>query len=144
MDGILAFEKAGLKIIGMKMQWINKEHAQKHYSDDITKRNGEHVRNMLLDFITSGPIIAAVIEGDEVVEVVRKIVGSTEPKSAQPGTIRGDYCHMNYGLADSTKRCVPNVIHASGNKEEAKQEVALWFSDKELHTYRTVHEIHVM
>lgn len=141
---ISRFEKAGLKIIGMKMQWVDKEFAKKHYTEDIAIRRGEHIRTMLLDFITTGPVIALVVEGVEAVEVVRKLVGATEPKSAQPGTIRGDYCHMSYGYADNKKRTIPNAIHASGNKEEAKTEVALWFSDKELHSYKTVHEIHVM
>ncbi len=141
---ISRFERTGLKIIGMKMQWVDKEFAKKHYTEDIAIRRGEHVRMMLLDFITAGPVIAIALEGIEAVEIVRKMVGATEPRAALPGTIRGDFCHMSYGYADKNKRTIPNAIHASGNKEEAKTEVALWFSDKELHTYKTVHEHIVM
>jgi len=110
---ISRFEKAGLKIIGMKMQWIDKEFAQKHYTEDITKRRGEKVRTMLIDYVTTGPIVAIVIEGVDAIENVRKIVGPTESKSALPGTIRGDYAHMNYVYADSSdENSLKNVIHA--------------------------------
>ncbi|MDP3734241.1 MAG: nucleoside-diphosphate kinase [Nanoarchaeota archaeon] len=134
------FERAGLKIVGMRMAWCDKSHAMKHYTEDITIRRGEHVRNKLITFLTEGPVVALVLEGIDAVDVVRKIVGSTEPKTAPPGTIRGDFAHMSYTHADSTTRALPNLIHASGNKEEAQQEVALWFTPQELHSYKTVHE----
>jgi len=75
--------------------------------------------------------------------VVRKIVGPTEPLKASPGTIRGDYAHHSFAYSDSVGIAVKNLIHASGNIEEAKKEIKLWFKDKELHTYKTVHEKHV-
>jgi nucleoside-diphosphate kinase len=141
---IKRFENAGLKIIGMKMQWIDKEFARKHYTEDIAKRRGEHVREMLLDYITEGPIVVMAIEGIHAIEVVRKIVGPTEPKAAAPGTIRGDFTHMSFAYADTNKISVKNVIHASGDRKDADYEVALWFSAKELHSYKTVHDVHII
>ena len=76
-------------------------------------------------------------------KVVRKLVGSTEPKSALPGTIRGDFCHVSYGQADITGKIVFNIVHASGDAKDAAVEVPLWFSDNELVEYKTVHEYHV-
>ncbi len=137
------FEQRGFKIIGMKMVWTDKDHAMKHYTDDISKRNGEKVRANLLEFITSGPVVAFVIEGVNAIENVRKIVGSTEPKSSLPGTIRGDFTHVSYAYADDKDIVVKNIIHASGNKEDADNEVPLWFNDNELHTYSTTHDKHI-
>ena len=141
---VARFERAGLKLVGMRMVWCDKEHAMKHYTEDITLRRGEHVRRKLIDFLTEGPVVALCLEGIDAVEVVRKIVGSTEPKTAPPGTVRGDYAHMSYAHADASTRALPNLIHASGNREEAKAEVGLWFSEKELHSYKTVHDMHVL
>ena len=141
---IKRFEQAGLKIVGMKMQWVDKEFAKKHYTDDITKRRGEHVRNALLDLITMGPVVAMALEGIDAVAVVRKMAGETEPKSAAPGTIRGDFAHVNYAHADAVQKAIRNLVHASGNVEEAKTEVALWFGSDELHSYKTVHDVHIL
>ena len=100
---ISRFEKAGIKIVGMKMKWIDKDFAKKHYTDDISKRHGEKIREFLLDYITEGPIVVMALEGVHVIEVVRKIVGSTEPKTSAPGTIRGDFTHVSYSHADEKK-----------------------------------------
>ena len=81
-----------------------------------------------------------VLEGVEAVELVRKLVGSTEPKSSAPGTIRGDYSHMSYGYGDSTNKGIPNLIHASGDTEDAEKEIPHWFSDDELYDYSALHE----
>lgn len=140
---IRRFENAGLKIVGMKMQWIDKEFAKRHYTEDIAKRRGEHVREMLLDYITEGPIVVMALEGPGSIEVVRKIVGPTEPKSAPPGTIRGDFCHVSFAHADKHKKSIKNIIHASGDAKDAQYELDLWFTPLELHDYRTVHEVHV-
>jgi nucleoside-diphosphate kinase len=88
----------------------------------------------------SGPVIAMVLQGVNVVSNVRKMVGDTDPGSAQPGTIRGDYAHMTIEHANKNSSGLPNIIHASGNVEEAGQEVAHWFSDQELFDYKTTHE----
>jgi len=137
---ILRFEKAGLKIAGLKMVWPDKEFASKHYTEDIAKRRGEQVRNWLLDYITEGPVIAMVLEGVEAVEHARKLSGPTEPRIALPGTIRGDFAHVSFAYANKKKSPTKNLVHSSGSKEEAKSEVSLWFSEKELHSYKTAHE----
>ncbi|MFC1742090.1 nucleoside-diphosphate kinase [Nanoarchaeota archaeon] len=141
---IKRFENSGLKIIGMKMVWIDKEFAKKHYTEDIAKRRGEKVRELLLDYITEGPIVVMALEGVHAIEVVRKIVGPTEPKSAAPGTIRGDYTHVSFSYADDKEISVKNVIHASGDAKDAEYEVNLWFTPTELHTYKTVHDKHIL
>lgn len=141
---VTRFERAGLKIVGMKMQWVDQDFAKKHYTEDLAVRRGEHVRKIMVEFLTTGPIIAMCLEGANVVEVVRKLVGATEPKAALPGTIRGDFGHMSYAHADEKQIAVKNVIHASGDAKDAAVEVPLWFSSKELHSYSTVHEPHVI
>jgi len=140
---IKRFEQRGLKLIGMKMVHAERDFAEKHYTDDIAKRRGEKVREMLLAYITEGPVIALVLEGISAVTVVRKIVGDTFPEQSHVGTIRGDYAHVSMEYADSKQIAVKNLIHASGSKEEADTEIRLWFSDSELFEYETVHEKHI-
>jgi len=140
---IRRFEQRGLKIVALKLVKIDMDHAKKHYTDDITQRRGEKVRTMLLDFITEGPVVAMVVEGVDSIENVRKIVGTTESKSALPGTIRGDFSHVSYSHADEKEIPVRNVIHASGNKEDAIHEIALWFSIDEFCDYKRTDEAHV-
>ncbi|MEK6809448.1 MAG: nucleoside-diphosphate kinase [Nanoarchaeota archaeon] len=139
---ISRFEDAGLKVVSAKMVLIDEEFGKRHYSD-IAQRRGEKVLQVLLKFMTTGPVMALCLEGVNAVEVVRKLVGGTEPKSALPGTIRGDFAHMSYADADGQNKAIENLIHASGNAEEAKQEIALWFKPGELHSYQTAHEAHV-
>ena len=115
---ISRFEDVGLKIVGMKMHWVDKEFAKKHYCEHVEKAFYPGLETM----ITEGPVLAMVLEGLHAVELVRKMVGATEPKSAQPGTIRGDYC-IDVGR---------NVIHGSDAVESANAEIALWFRDDEL------------
>src|SRR3989338_8932752 len=132
------FENAGLRISGMKLVWINQEFSKKHYSAHVEKQ----FYKSLEEFITSGPVLAIVLEGIEAVDLVRKMTGATEPKSAMPGTIRADYSHHSYGYADSKGIAIKNLIHASGDLNDAKKEVALWFKKDELHSYSPVHEKH--
>ena len=134
------FETAGLKILGMKMVKMSKEFALKHYTEDIALKHGQHVREQLIDFITSAPVVAMVLEGVEAVKVVRKLIGPTEPQAALPGTIRGDFAHIDFDYADRNKAVAPNIVHGSGNKEEAKHEIALWFTNEELHEYETIND----
>lgn len=129
------FERVGLKIAGLKMVWSTEETAKKHYTEDLAERRGEHVRQLMVDMLTSGPVMAMVLEGVEAVEVVRKMVGETEPKSAAPGTIRGDFAHLSFKHADSKGSGVFNLIHASGNPAEAETEIDVWFDDNEVHTF---------
>ena len=138
---ISRFEDAGLKIVGMKMDWIDKKFAEKHYSD-IGKRYGKRILNNLVDYIKEGPVIAIVLEGVNAVENVRKITGSTYPNEALPGTIRGDFSHISKIYANKKNKKVGNLIHASATKKEAIEEIKLWFSVSELFNYKTVQEKH--
>ena len=126
------FERVGLKIAGLKMIQAQQDTAEKHYTEDLAVRRGEHVRNMMIEMLVSGPVVALCLEGVEAVEQVRKMVGSTEPKSAAPGTIRGDYSHVSFKHADSKGIGINNLIHASSSVEEAVQEISVWFNDSEL------------
>src|SRR3990172_443364 len=107
------FERAGLKIVAMKMLQPGEEHYLHHYEtiSKIKSRRSEEVYRRNTDFMMSSPVIAAVLEGVEAVNLVRKMVGDTEPKSAAPGTIRGDYAHMNYKQADAADIGIPNLVH---------------------------------
>jgi nucleoside-diphosphate kinase len=138
---IKRFEQKGLKIIGLKMVAIDKNFAAKHYTEDIEKRRGKTVRDNLLDYITEGPLVAMVIEGIDSIEVVRTMVGGTEPRSATPGTIRGDFTHHSFKYADNKNMPVKNIIHASSNAEDAEKEIMLWFSIEDLYSYRRTDEI---
>jgi nucleoside-diphosphate kinase len=133
---IKRFEQRGLKIVALKLVRVNIDHAKQHYTDDIAERHGEKVRSMLLDFITEGPVVAMIIEGVQAVENVRKLVGETESKCALPGTIRGDFSHISYSYANKKGITVKNIVHASANEEDAKNEIALWFSIDEIHDYK--------
>ena len=136
------FEKVGLKIIGAKMLKPDYDHFFHHYEKigKMVSRRGKEVFDVTLEMMSSGPVLAIVLEGIEAVSLVRKMVGTTEPKSALPGTVRGDYSHMSFAHGDANKIGIPNLIHASGDPEEAKLEVAHWFSENELFEYETVHE----
>ena len=136
------FERVGLKIVATKMVNPEKQHYYQHYEgiSQMISRRGQETFDETLQFMTSGPVIAMVLEGVEAVPLVRKIVGSTEPMSADMGTIRGDYAHMSFGYANARHTGVPNLIHASGNLDEAKQEVAHWFKPEEIQAYETLSE----
>ena len=133
------FENAGLKIIGMKMVWIDRKFAEKHYGAHKSKPFFKE----LVDFITEGPVVAFVLEGVHAVENVRRLVGPTSPHQAAPGTIRGDFAHISMAYASKMGLGGKNIIHASGTLNEAKDEIKLWFAKDELHSYTTVHEKHV-
>jgi len=133
---ISRFEDAGLKIAGMKLVWIDKEFSKKHYCEHLQKE----FYKTLETFITSGPVLAMCLEGVNVIEIVRKMVGSTEPYKALPGTIRGDFAHLSAEWANKKQKCVPNLIHASDSPKNAEKEIALWFRPEEIHDYNTVHE----
>ncbi len=139
---ITRFEKVGLKIVGCKMISPSKEHYYYHY-ENISKmisRRGQKGFDVTLKMMQEGPVIAIVLEGVEAVALVRKMVGTTEPKLALPGTIRGDYAHISFTQANSKERGIANIIHASGDVNEAKQEIDHWFDKSELFKYKVVHE----
>ncbi len=136
------FEKAGYKIIGMKMLQKDEEHYAKHYYD-VAERHGEHILVRNQKSMTTGPVIALILEGANAIESIRKMVGATEPKQALPGTIRGDYAHQSYAIADKNDIGIRNLVHASANEKDAEYEINLWFNQDELHNYKTVHEVHL-
>jgi nucleoside-diphosphate kinase len=139
---ISRFERVGLKIVGAKMVHPDYEHYHKHYEGigKMISRRGQKAFDVTLSMMQLGPVLAIVLEGVEAVALVRKMVGTTEPKSAAPGTIRGDYAHMSFGFADEQGVGIPNLIHASGDEAEAQQEIAHWFAKDEIFSYETTHE----
>ncbi len=139
---IKRFEQRGLKIIGMKMVSVEKSTAEKHYGKSIVEKHGQHVLDYLLKYISSGPIIVLAIQGSNAIAVVRKIVGDTYPGEADIGTIRGDFSHTSKAYAKA-KNQGHNLIHASENEEDAKKELALWFSIDEIHDYKLSIEEHI-
>ncbi|RLJ03421.1 MAG: nucleoside-diphosphate kinase [Candidatus Aenigmatarchaeota archaeon] len=165
---IKRFEQRGLKLVGIKMVHPTEEQALNHYrlTDEWMKKLAEktreafrkkgielkesdreiaeRVRRWLVDYLREGPIVAMVWEGYHAIEIGRKIVGDTNPFSAPPGTIRGDFTVDSYEIADARGRPVRNIVHASGSKEEAENEINLWFSidelfDWERHDWRVMH-----
>jgi len=115
---IRRYESKGFKLVGLKLLQPTRELAEKHYA--VHKERPFF--SGLVDFITSGPVVAMVWEGDGVVASARKIIGATNPLTAEPGTIRGDY-GANIGR---------NIIHGSDAIETAHTEIALWFNSEEL------------
>ncbi len=138
------FEKSGLKIVGAKMLQPDYEQFYHHYEgiSKMVSRRGKDAFDVTLAMMQEGPVIVFVLEGIKSVSLVRKMVGETEPEKAAPGTIRGDYAHMGFEHSNKEGIGVPNVIHASGDADEAEQEIAHWFSETELFDYETVHEVY--
>lgn len=167
---IARFEKVGLKIVAMRMVTVTKELAEKHYPvsrEEWVKMMGEKtlenyekygisamerhgtedtfklgvmIRDWLIEYMQESPVIAMVLEGAHAVELVRKMCGSTLPLLAAPGTIRGDYAYDSSYLANKTARAIKNLMHASGNVEEAEYEIPLWFSKDQIFSYERVEE----
>ncbi|UCE92531.1 MAG: nucleoside-diphosphate kinase [Methanobacteriota archaeon] len=115
------FERRGFKVCGMKLMRIQRELAERHYEE----HKGKPFYAPLISYVTSGPVVCMVLEGENAVAVVRSMMGKTNPQDAMPGTVRGD-------LAQVTGR---NVIHGSDSSESAKREIGLFFNDYEVHTY---------
>ncbi len=164
------FEKAGLKIVALKMLYIDKDLAAKHYPSDrieFLKGMGEKtlstyeklgkdpkkeigtddpieigrmVNYWNVEFLISGPVVAIVLEGLHAVDNVRMIAGNTIPTFAIPGTIRGDYSIDSPVLANERKRAIHNMVHASGNVEEADYEIKIWFKSEEINEYKRADE----
>ncbi|MBW0763879.1 nucleoside-diphosphate kinase [Mammaliicoccus fleurettii] len=122
-------EQKGLKLVAAKLYQANEDLAKEHYAEHVEKP----FFNKLVSFITSGPVFAMVVEGNNVVEVTRTIVGETNPAKAAPGTIRGDY-GIDLGR---------NIIHGSDSNESAEREIGLWFDKSELNNYKLNNEIWV-
>lgn len=139
---ISRFEKVGLKIVAAKMLQPGYDHYHHHYEGigTLKTRRGQQAFDVTLDMMQRGPVIAMVLEGISAVEQVRKMVGATEPKSALPGTIRGDFSHISFDHANARGVGIPNLVHASANPQEAEQEIKHWFKESEVFDYATVHE----
>jgi len=149
---IARFEKTDLQIVGMKLVKPTEQHLEQHYQlspewvsglaqktrDAFAKKGVEvketdlqiaqRVQRWLKESLGSGLVVAMVLRGNCAVEIVRKLVGHTEPKQAAPGTIRGDLATDSYDIADREQRAIKNLVHASSSVEEAKREIAVWFS----------------
>jgi nucleoside-diphosphate kinase len=109
------FEAKGLSIVTMQMRTVDRELADRHYAEHVDKAFYPPLR----DFVTSGPMVAAILEGDEAVDVVRALNGATDGRAAAPGTIRGDLSLSNR----------ENLVHGSDSPESAEREIAIWFPD---------------
>jgi len=163
---IKRYERCGLKLIALKMVIPSSEQAKNHYMVggeawleavgrkamaayekkgakspfDNPRACGQAVLERNAKYLSAGPVIAMVWQGNQAVELVRKITGGTEPLASDVGTIRGDLTLDSYALADTGERSVRNLIHASGTKEEADKEIAIWFKSEELLNYRLIAE----
>ncbi len=161
---IKRFERVGLKIVGMKLGVLDASKIWDHYSKDeawfLKKGNniiadrtqnnlpieksaleyGKDIIRALEQFMTSGPVVSLVIEGNQAVAVVKKIVGGTEPTTSDVGTIRGDFTLDSYALSAVDDRAVRNLIHCSDQIDEAAREIDLWFDKKDIINYRLVSE----
>ncbi|MGC8662756.1 MAG: nucleoside-diphosphate kinase [Candidatus Micrarchaeia archaeon] len=161
---IKKFELAGLKIVALKMVKPSRDLVEKHYHADkewlenIGKKTkisyekegktlnetpleiGTRVQKNLITYLTGKPVVAMVVEGNEAIFIVRKIIGSTEPKSADPGSIRGMFSSDSYFLSDSQGRSTRNIVHASGDKKDSEREISIWFSNSEIIDYKRADE----
>jgi len=166
---ISRIEKRGLKLIALEMMWPTKDQIDEHYPKDekwITrigektkanyekygydakkemgtddnKKIGESVREWLLEYMTSGPVVKMVIKGIHAVDMVRKLCGNTVPALSEMGTIRGDFSVDSSVAANRGKRAIHNLIHASETPDEAKHEIEFWFAPEEIHDYKRAEE----
>lgn len=148
---IKRFQNAGLKLVAIKMLKVDKEIVSKHYpmskeylislgkkseragdKIDDYEAQGRMIVEGLRRYITSGPVVAMVLKGENAISKVREITGYTDPSKAKPGTIRGDFGEDSIIDANREKRACRNLIHASGNPKEAEKEIKLWFKKEEI------------
>ncbi len=161
---ISRFEGRGLKVVGLEMTQANEDQIDKHYpteedwiknlgqntkktyqeyglalEDDFENTDdfsiGKQVRQWTVEYLASGPIVKIVLEGPHAIGVVRKIIGETIPSFASPGTIRGDFSVESAATANAGKRAIYNLVHASGDKQEAEHEVDFWFAPENVFEY---------
>jgi len=162
---IKRFERVGLKLVGLKLLIPTKDMIEKHYITDpawfekvglkslkaYTERGGtppsndpvevgHRILDRLIHFMTSGPVVAMVWQGANAVPLVRKLTGGMEVFTSDVGTIRSDFVLDSYEMADSQDRAIRNVIHASGNIDDAQAEIAQWFNSNEIVDYKAIHE----
>ena len=161
---IKRFERTGLKIVALKLAMADEETLWKLYSKDdawflkkgagivaIRKERGmpvdreaieygKDIIRVLVQYLTAGPVVMLVLEGNEAVAVVKKIVGETEPATSDVGTIRGDLTTDSYAISNIDGRAVRNLVHCSDAPEEAEREIKLWLKDDEVLSYRLMQE----
>ena len=161
---ISRIERTGLKIVSMKLVMAEEDVLWKHYNKDevwfqdkgaivvknrteqglpVEKEALEYGKDILranIEFMTAGPVLAMVIQGNQAVGVVKKLVGGTEPLTSDVGTIRGDLTVDTYELANASGRAVRNLVHCSDEVSEAERELALWFTEEEIIKYRLANE----
>lgn len=163
---IKRYERMGLKLTALKLALPTPEKAKEHYMvggeewlENVGKKaqeayekkgmkspfatpreNGIAILESNAKYMASGPVVAMIWQGAHAVEVVRKVTGGTEPRSSDVGTIRGDFVIDSYQMADADGRSIRNLIHASGNTEEAEKEIPIWFKPEEIIKYRLVQE----
>ncbi len=158
-------ERRGLKIVALKMVAVDRTHLEKHFPTDeswvgrlgdkglktFAEYNldvkehmgtddrmeiGKKVKESLFDYMTSGPIVALVVEGLHAIDMVRKVAGHTLPVFADMGTVRGDFSVDSPAIANVENRAIHNIMHASETPEEAANEIKLWFNSDEIHSYK--------
>lgn len=158
------FERTGLKLTGLKLFVPTKEQVEKHYNKDdewfLKKGNlviselkehglpvekeameyGRAIIDTITHYMTAAPVVGFVVEGNQSVAIVQKLVGTTEPSTSDVGTIRGDLTVDSYGHATYEDRAVRNLVHCSESPEEAERELAVWFTEDELQKYQTAAE----
>lgn len=164
---IKRYERSGLKLIAMKMLIPTEEMAIKHYYEvggdawleevgrkarenyekkglqspfKTNMENGQAIMKSNAKYLSSGPVVAMIWQGNQAAALVRKITGGTEPLSSDVGTIRGDFTLDTYQMADFDNRSIRNLIHASGNTEEAEKEIPIWFKEEEVLNYKHIQE----
>ena len=164
---IRRYERTGLKLAGLKMVIPTEAMAVKHYYEvggdawleevgrkaraayekkglkspyKTNMENGKAVMLANAKYLSSGPVIAMIWQGNAAVGLVRKITGGTEPLTSDVGTIRGDLTLDSYEIADMDRRSIRNLIHASGTAEEAEKEIDIWFKKEEINNYRLIQE----
>jgi len=164
---IKRYERTGLKLLALKMIIPTEELATTHYYEvggdewleEVGRKaraayekrgkespyktnmdNGKAVLAANAKYLSSGPVVAMIWQGNKAVELVRKITGGTEPLTSDVGTIRGDFTLDSYAMADTDQRSVRNLIHASGSAEEAEQEIKIWFSEEDVLKYNHIQE----
>ncbi len=137
-DIITRFERVGLKIVAMDLRQPEKHLVEKHYEE----HHGKPFYPMLEQTLLEAPVVAMVLEGIGAIALVRKLVGATEPATAAPGTIRGDFCQLSYQYVTTHNQVIRNAVHASANLEDAEREVSLWFSKEMFCEYPIAGEDH--
>lgn len=162
---IKRYEQSGLKLVGLKMIVPDEDFVESHYlvdpewrvktgqkTIDSYKKKGKTppsenpievtaiILKNLKKYLAAGPVVAMVWQGIHAVGIVRKITGGTEPLTSDVGTIRGDFTIDSYEMADVDGRAVRNLLHSSGSPEEADKEIALWFKEEEVYSYRLNNE----